>query len=115
MELPIMSSRLQLMTKSDPSTKISNRPKFRPHTPVGVELGIELGVEEGISEGYVVGENGAGVGDAVGGIIHCSCCLFMIPYSVPEATFKPFNRTLYPPVPFSQHRPSFPASYMTNV
>jgi hypothetical protein len=92
-------------------TEIQRNPK--PHTSTGAEFGVV--------DGWVVGlvVLGLGVGLDVGRLVappmHSKSRTSLLPYELPDATFNPFKRMLYPPVPEEQQRPSSPASSMTNV
>jgi hypothetical protein len=85
----------------------------KPHTSTGAEVGV--------ADSWAVGLAvlGLGVGMDVGRLVappmHCKSRTSLLPNDMPDATFNPFKRTLYPPVPKAQQSPSSPKSSMMNV
>jgi hypothetical protein len=85
----------------------------KPHTSTGAEVGV--------ADSWAVGLAvlGLGVGLDVGRLVappmHCKSRTSLLPNDMPDATFNPFKRTLYPPVPKAQQSPSSPKSSMKKV
>ena len=85
------------------------------------KLLTSTGTEFGVADGWAVGLTvlGLGVGLVVGCLVapptHCKSRTSSLPNDLPDATFKPFKRTMYRPVPKAQQSPSSPASSMMNV
>ncbi len=78
------------------------------------------GAEFGVADGWAVGLTVLGLGVVdVGCLVapptHCKSRTSLLPNDLPDATFNPFKRTMYMPVPKAQQSPSSPASSMMNV
>ena len=77
---------------------------------VGLDVGIRTGDNDGEDVGRVEGlDVGASVKHAP------KLVLSEVAYCPPDATSTPSTDTLYDPLPYPQHKPSFAESYIVKV